>query len=1077
MIDVEEDWLRSPPAEAVPESTAGSLPLSFAQTRLWVLSRYEPDTALYNLPWASRIRGRLDAGALEASLTAIRQRHEVLRTIFAAGPEGPETVIAAAADVKLACFDVSGLPDAPREAEAVRLAEAEAAQPFDLELGPLFRARLIKLAAEDHLLVLNLHHIVADGWSQRVLYRDLSALYRAQLDRSSPALPELPIQYADYAIWQRAWLQGEELQQKLANWRRRLEGAPPALELPTDRPRPQLQGFQGAVATIRLDKPLVAALKDLTRKNRATLFITLLAGFKAVLHRYSGQQDIVVGTHSAGRNLEETEDLIGCFINTLALRTDLSGNPSFRDLLVRVRGTALDAYDHQDLPFENLLEELQPERSLSHTPLVQVVFNMLNLRDAVLNLPGATVEHPPLVERGAKFDLTIYAKEGDEGVAVKAIYNADLFEPATIARLLGHYSALLESAAADPDCRLSRLALGGTAPARLAAAGRRVHPTRAFDVFPATEESIPQRFASQVRRNPKRLAIKSRQHAWTYAELDQAAERIARALSDTSGPAPQTTALLFGHGAPMIAAMLGALKAGWSYVPLAPDQPTDSLAYMLEDSGAQTILTDAEHLALAGRVAGERLRVLDVDRLPARPGLGAAMGAVVAPDAIAYILYTSGSTGRPKGVVQNHRNVMHFIRAYTNNLHINADDRLTLLASYGFDAAVMDIYAALLNGATLYPMDLKLEGLADLASWLVEHEITVYHSTPTVYRYFTAALSAERFPALRLVVLGGEEVFKRDVDVYKRHFAQDCIFVNGLGPTESTVSLQYFIDKRTEMTRNAVPVGQPVEETDVLLLDGAGEPTELFGEIALKSPYVALGYWRNAELTAARFLPDGGGGPRRIYRTGDLGRTLPDGGIEFVGRKDQQVKIRGYRVEPGGIEAALAAHPAVRECAVAVREDQPGEKRLVAYAVLREGREAGPSELRDFAQSKLPDYMVPAAIVLLDRLPLTQNRKLDHRALPAPTYQSEAAAFVAPRTPNERAIAAIWAELLNVGPVGVHDSFFELGGHSLLATRVVSRIRATLQTDLPLRALFERPTVAGLALAITEAQARVDASP
>jgi amino acid adenylation domain-containing protein len=752
------------------------------------------------------------------------------------------------------------------------------------------------------------------------------------------------------------------------------------------------------------------------------------------------------------------------------------------------------------LPFEKLVEELQPERDPSRSPLFQVFLNMQNLPSSRTKLPGLTAERIQRPNSGSefgytssKFDVTLYVAERREGLRLSFVYNADLFDEDTIERMLSHFRTLLESVVDNPDGRLSSLSLlNVTERHRLSSRGtsksKGVPPAKPYAEWTEVdiEQSIPRRFEHQARKRPQRTAIKTRDCEWTYAELNAAANRVAHAILTRPGDRAEEgerIALLFEHGAPMVAGLLGVLKAGKTYVPLDASHPRERLAFMLRDAQASAVLTNNANLTLATALTEGELELINSDDLGNSDEPAEEIGLDVSPEDVAYILYTSGSTGQPKGVVQNHRNVLHFIRAYTNNLRIGADDRLTLLSSYTHDAAVMDIYGALLNGATLCPIDMKEEGLDALAERLIEEQITVYHSTPTVYRHFVETLDgsgeAEEFPGLRLVVLGGEAVDRRDVERYKAHFSESCLFVNLLGASEASMALVHFVHRRTPLRRHAVPAGHAVEDTEILLLDEAGRDAEVYGEIAIRSPYVALGYWRRPELDQEVFLPDPAGGERRIYRTGDMGRLLPDGSIEWRGRKDHQVKVRGYRIELREIEAILNRQSGVREGAVVVWVDELGEKRLVAY-VVPEGQRRKPqtSELRGFLQEKLPEYMVPSAFVELEELPLTPNGKVDRRALPAPDpsgFRSEAT-YVAPRTPVEEQLAGIWEQVLALERVGVHDDFFELGGHSLLAVRVVTRLNRHFGVELPLRAMFDAPTVAGLGLAVTQirAEAEVD---
>jgi amino acid adenylation domain-containing protein len=610
----------------------------------------------------------------------------------------------------------------------------------------------------------------------------------------------------------------------------------------------------------------------------------------------------------------------------------------------------------------------------------------------------------------------------------------------------------------------------------LSTRGNLVHPTTPFIEFDKREQSIPARFEQQVIKSPDKIAVKTKRYTWTYRDLNDKANQVAQAILEQE----ERVALLFEHDAHQLVGIMGVLKAGKTYVPLDPDSPRERLEYIVQDSQASAILTNDQNLSLAQTLTNKTIRLINIDKLETATNN---IQLTVSPDSIAYILYTSGSTGHPKGVLQNHRNVRHFIRNYTNNLHITANDRLTLLSSYSFDAAIMDIFGALLNGATLYPVNLKEESLSNLTSWLIQQELTLYHSTPTVYRHWLNTLTEEKFPKIRFVVLGGEPVYKDDVDKYRKHFTTNCIFINGLGPTESTVSLQYFINHQTEITHQAVPVGYPVEETEILLLNEAGEETDIYGEIAIKSPYIALGYWQKPEITQAVFVTDEDN--QRLYRTGDMGRLRADGSIEFVGRKDFQVKLRGFRIELGEIEAVLSQHPAVQETVVMLREEPAGEKRLIAYLVPNPEQVIDNIELRTFITDRLPNYMIASAFVQLETMPLTPTGKIDRRALPAPDMveTKREDTFVTPRTLTEEMLARIWVDILSIESfqrnstqINIHDNFFDIGGHSLFAARLIDQVRKVFQVELPLRRLFEFPTIAGLGKCIeTERHAQPQA--
>ncbi|MEK6283639.1 MAG: amino acid adenylation domain-containing protein [Acidobacteriota bacterium] len=1054
-------------------SLEGPLPLSFSQQRLWFLDQLTPGSVAYNMPIAIRLSGSLHLLALQQTFSEILRRHEVLRTSFAVIDGEPVQLVSEPRCFDLPVVDLSHLERLGSEQEVQRLAGEEAHRPFDLTYAPLFRATLLRLAAAEHVLLLTMHHIISDGWSMGVLIKEVTTLYEAFSAGQPSPLAELPVQYADYAVWQREQLQGETLEGQLQYWREQLEGAPVLLELPTDKPRPPVQSYRGAQHILEVAPRTTRALKMLSQEHGVTLFMTLLAALQVLLYRYTGQEDIVVGTPVAGRTRAETEGLIGFFLNTLALRVSLKGDPTFAALLSRVREACLGAYAHQDVPFERLLEELAPERTLSHTPIFQVMFNMLNL-DYVgkqIELDGLKIDPLPAAQQepGAKFDLEFYARELGDGLQLRLVYS-ELFTSVAMEQMLGHLHTLLQAVAAEPGRHLATLDLSTDLREQRPNQNSLTRPTNPFVAFAneAIEQTIQERFEKQVRSYPGNIAIKIRKESWTYKELNHKANQIARTILAASGGGEQRIALLLNHDAPMVAGILGVLKAGKTYVPLDAAYPEQRLIEVLKDSEAAGLLTDDANLLFAEALIKEGLPIINLDRINSRT-LGDNLQVQGAPDSLAYILYTSGSTGQPKGVMQNHRNVLHHIRTYTNNLHISGTDKVTLFSSYAFDAAVMDIFGAVLNGATLCPIDLRTEDLNMLSARLNEEEITIYHSTPTVYRYFVNTLrDQETCPSIRLVVLGGEEVQKRDFELYRQHFSPLCLFVNGLGPTESTVSLQYFVNQQTEITHDTVPVGHAVENTEVSLFNEAGEQVAIYGvgEIVVKSPHVALGYWRRPELSQTAFLSASADGHWRSYRTGDLGRWQANGTIEYVGRRDDQVKIRGHRVELGEVEAALRTCRGISECVVVMQSGQNGSgERLVAYVVMGElEKEGSVSEWRQELEERLPQYMVPSVFMVIDRMPLTASGKVDRRALPeVEASRAELGReYEAARTETEETLVSIWTEVLNVERVGIHDNFFELGGHSLLATRMVSLVRESFSLELSLRSLFESPTVAGL---------------
>jgi amino acid adenylation domain-containing protein len=1071
-------------ATATPAATISAAPrqalevLSCAQEGIWLFEKVQPGGFSYHIPAALRLCGRLDVAAVKRSFGLLAQRHETLRTVLVEQDGKAWQKILPDVGVVIPLWDMRALPAHERETIKARRLTEVLETPFDLARGPLWRVWLLQEGEEDYTLACVVHHLIADGWTMRLLLYDFAVSYRHVVSGAPLSWPELPFHYADFARWQRQVWEQEALPSEMSFWRDYLAGAPLMLELPGDRPRPALPTWRAGRCQTMLPKKLGERLKELGRSEEATLFMILLSALSVVLYRYTGQEEMVIGAPIAGRHRPRCEHVAGMFVNALALRSDLRGSPTFRELLRRVRAKTVSAYAHQDMPQERLVAELLPERDFSHTPLFQVMCNMLvtlpDLDEIADHMPGIAVSYDEMPEPGVKFDITLYAQEQKTGIALTLVYNRDLFLHDSMECLLGRFVTLLQNAAAEPEQKVSTISLLSAAEkARQEIYNVPRDPSVVKFSEADTQQTIANRFYREAMRYSERLAVKTENSPCTYRDLAEAAQRVAWQIDKQCGSGEGRVALLFEYDVAMLTAMLGALTCGKIYVPLDPLYPVERSRYILEDSEASAILTNNRNAALAQELCGGRLPVIVVDS-EISGDAGRLTAAGVSPDTPAYILYTSGSTGKPKGVVQSQRNVLCHIRNYTNQLGIGADDRLTLLASYTFDAAVMDIFGALLNGAALYPFSIKEKGFVSLAHLLQNEKITIYHSTPTVYRHFLASLGeadACRFPHLRLVVMGGEEVTTNDVALYRRHFATDCVFVNGMGPTEATLALQYFLHHDTPLPRTVVPVGYAVPDTEVLLLNEKREVAEVYGEIAIRASQVSLGYWHQPELTAQVFLPDPQGGERRIYCSGDMGRLLPDGSIAFVGRKDFQVKIRGCRVELREIEAVLGGFAGVQEVAVVVRPEKAGEKSLVAYVVAHTQATLTPALLRDFAREKLPAYMVPAHFVLLPAMPLTPSGKVDRQALPAPPPSSEETAFVAPRNETERILAQIWQEILRIEKVGVHDNFFALGGDSLTAIQVLGKAKnAGLLLEPKL--MFTCRSVAELAAAASPAVAQ-----
>ncbi|HEX2202014.1 MAG TPA: non-ribosomal peptide synthase/polyketide synthase [Longimicrobium sp.] len=1050
---------RIPPL--VPVGRDRALPLSFAQERLWFLDQMDPGSFVYNMPGAARMPFAVDAGVMERALGLIVARHESLRTTFAAGSEGPVQVIAPAGDFRLRVVDLTHLDLEAREAEALRLASEDAQVPFDLARGPLFRAKLVRIAEDDHMLLFAMHHAVSDGWSTGVFVRELNEAYGAFAEGREPGLPELPVQYADFAAWQREWLKDDELERQLAWWRRSLRGAPPVLELPTDRPRPPVQTFAGSHVSFVLPPALAERLSGLAREEGATLFMVLMGAFQLFLSRYAGQDDVVVGTPIAGRTRTEVEELIGFFANTLALRGDLSGDPSFRAHLRSVRETTLGAYAHQDVPFEKLVDALGVERNLSVSPLFQALFVLQNAP----TLPGAEAEAPPAeaaaapeAELGrAKFDLSLSMIEQGGALAGRLEFNTDLFERATAERMAAHFRTLLESVASSPGARVSTLPLVG-ADERAALVAASFGP--AADAAPRGL-TLHGAFAATVRRDPDAVALRFESEAVTFGALDAWSNRVARMLAERGVGLEDRVAVCTERSPAFFAAMLGAMKAGAAYLPLDPAYPADRLAYMLEDSGARAVLAQAD---FAGRFDGRETLVIP----SSDEGDETAPAVAVDPENAAYVIYTSGSTGRPKGVVVPHRAIVNSVAEAVERYGIGAGDHLLQWASYSFDGSLMEIAAALISGASLRlaPRDELLPG-PDLARKLAAWEVTWMVMVPSAL----AAMPAAELPKLRIVGIGGEALAPELVE----RWAPGRRMVDLYGPTEAAV----WCAGGDVAPGEPVTIGTAVSNVRLHVLDPAGQPapTGVPGELYVGGANVARGYLGRPALTAERFVPDPFSREpgARMYRTGDRVRRRADGRLEFVGRADEQVKVRGFRVEPGEIEAAVLALPGVREAAVVARPHASGDVRIVAYVVPADAVALDVDALRAALAAELPDYMVPAAFVAMDALPTLPNGKTDRRALPEPEWTAREA-YTAPRTEAEARIAEIWRTILRVERVGIDDDFFSIGGHSLLATQVVSRIREAFAADLPLRALFEAPTVRKLAERLEGAAAAGEAA-
>lgn len=1043
-------------------------PLSFAQARLWFLDQLESGSCAYNIPAAVRLVGVLNEAVLEQSLNAIVQRHEILRTRFVLADKQPVQVITPTLSVTLPVVDLQQRPDPQRDAEVQRLAAQEAEQPFDLTKGPLLRVTLLKLRETEHVLLFTIHHIIFDAWSREVLIRELAMLYESFSSGQSSLLPELPIQYADFAHWQRQWLQGEVIEQQLTYWKQQLGGNLPVLQLPSNHPRPPVQTFRGATQKFEVTASVTEKLKQLSLSENGTLFMTLLAAFETLLYRYTNQKDICVGSPISNRNRSEIEPLIGFFLNTLVLRTDLSGNPQFQELLARVRQVALDAYTHQDLPFEVLVEALQPERSLSHTPFFQVMFILQTAPLQPLELPGVTLTLLNMSGVTAKFDLTLYLRETEQGLTGGFEYSTDLFDEVTIGRMVRHFQTLLEGIVANPTQRLSELPL-------LTAAERYQLLTEwnnTYSKYPQ-DPCIHQLFEAQASKTPDAVAVVFADQQLTYRQLNQKANQLAHYLQ-TLGVKPEVlVGICVERSIEMLVGLLGILKAGGAYVPLDPAYPPERLAFMLADAQVSVLLTQ-ENLVATLPNHHAQVVYLDADWKSISEASHQPYPNRAIPDNLAYIIYTSGSTGKPKGVEITHRALVNFLTAMGQTLGLSQTDSLLSVTTLSFDIAALELYLPLILGAKviILPRDSAANGI-QLSQQLAQTQATVMQATPATWRLLLAAGWQQSSPLK--ILCGGEAL---SCDLANQLLARGTEVWNLYGPTETTVwSAVYKVESQED--QGIVAIGRPIANTEFYVLDSHQQPVPIGvpGELYIGGVGLARGYWHRAELTTEKFLtidhlakPDAL--PPRVYKTGDLVRYRADGILEYLGRIDEQVKVRGFRIELGEIETILTQHPAVAETAIALRQDERDNPSLVAYVVLQPEQILTSSQVRHFLAQKLPSYMIPSALRVLDKLPLTPNGKINRRALPAPNWSQRhpEQTYIAPRTTIEEVIAGIWTQVLGVQQVGVQDNFFDLGGHSLSATQVMSRVRKVFQVELPLRTLFESPTVASLADSIQAIQ-------
>ncbi|MEP0870628.1 amino acid adenylation domain-containing protein [Trichocoleus desertorum AS-A10] len=1030
-------------------------PASFAQQRLWFLHQLVPENPFYNVSAAIRLQGNLHIEALEQALQEIGHRHEVLRTTFAVVEGELAQIISPSFQLSLPVVDLRAIPAIARTEAAQRIARETARYSFDLTKGPLFRVQLLKLDSADYILLLNFHHIVADGWSIAVLIRELTALYPAFLKRQPSPLPELPIQYADFAHWQREYLQGEVLESQLSYWRQQLQDLP-ELQLPTDRPRPVTPSYQGSAQQLELSPELTSALESLSDRAGVSLFMTLLAAFQTLLYRYTEQTDIVVGSAIANRNRTELEDLIGFFVNSLVLRIDLSGNPTFDKLLERVRQMTLAAYAHQEVPFEKLVEELQPERDLSRNPLFQVVFTLQNTPVAKLKLPGLVLSSLPIETETARVDLEFHVYKSLDRLTCTAIYSTDLFEPATMTHLLAHFQTLLTGIVADPKQQIVHLPILSPREHQL------LHEWSQTVTHEVAPRCAHQLFEAQVRQTPEAVALTYQNQRLTYRALNQRANQLAHYLQELGVGAEVLVGLCVDRSPEMVISLLAIWKAGGAYLPLDPGYPRDRLQFMLADAEVKILVTQSSRLHLFDT---EFLQVVCLDqeqRAIAQQNQTNLTNQITANN-LAYVIYTSGSTGQPKGVLVEHRGLSNLVQAQRQIFHPKLGSRILQFASLSFDAAAFEILMALTNGATLYlaPQTSLLPG-ADLLQFLRHHAITHATLPPSVL----SVLPAEPLPALQVLISAGEACSSSIV----KRWAQGRQFFNAYGPTEATIWATI-----AELTVDSAKptIGRPIANTQIYILDTNLQPVPIgvVGELYIAGIGIARGYLNRPDLTTERFispsLPSAEtlSAHTPLYKTGDRARYLPDGNIEFLGRADTQVKLRGFRVELGEIEAVLQQHEAVQVAVAIASQNKLGEQRLVAYVIPHEQRSATESELREFLRLRLPHYLIPSTFVLLPTLPLTPNGKADRAALPMPELSNsrQKVAIAAPRTLTEERLVQIWSAVLNLEQVGIDENFFALGGDSFLALRLMEQVQQQFGQSLPLSMLFLAPTVEQLA--------------
>ena len=1064
--------------QTIPRRGATSIPapLSFAQQRLWFLEQLDVGTPTYNLPFSVRLTGLLDITILEQSINEIVRRHETLRTTFAMANGQAVTVIAPTLNLALPVKDLRSLSENERKIAAQKAALSQAQQYFDLTQSPLFRVLLLRLDEEESILLITFHHTIFDGWSIDLFLKEVAAFYEAFSSGRPSPLPELPIQYSDFAQWQREWLQGKVLERQSRYWKQQLSGRLPVLELPTDYPRPAKRSFRGKVQSFVLSRTLSEAIQKLSQQEKSTPFMTLLAAFKTLLYRYSGQEDIIVGSPVANRNRTEIEKLIGFFVNTLVLRTDISGNPTFCELLGRIRELVSEAHAYQDVPFERLVEELQPERELNRQPIFQVMFAFQDAPIHTLKFSNLILEPVETHNGASMFDLTLDMLDTEQGFTGFFEYNTDLFDSATILRMIGHFQTLLEGIVADHDRKVSELPIL-----------TRFEQQKILVEWNSTAADYPKGacihalFEFQVERTPNAIATVFGEDQMTYRELNRRANQLAHYLQKLGVGPEVLVCICVDRSLEMLVGILGILKAGAAYVPMDPTNPTKRLVFMLEDTEASVLVTQ-QHLQKNFPDHNGHTVCLDSDWQDVLEENDENPQYNVSAENLAYVIYTSGSTGIPKGVLISHRALVNRCVAIMEHYALEPHDRVLQFASISFDVSLEEIFPSLLSGATiilrLAQVPLSFEAFS---TFVKKEKLTILNLPTTYWHEWVSELSRSNSqppPSLRLVVVGTEQASAKHLAIWKGLVHDRVRWINAYGPTEATITTTIYEACQEDRYANTVPIGRPLNNTRLYLLDRFLRPVPIGipGELYISSVSLARGYLRRPELTDETFIPDPFDDEpgARLYKTGDLARYLPDGNIEFLGRVDHQVKIRGFRVELGEIETSLTAHPAIHEAVVVVREDVSGNKRLAAYIISDREEKLSISGLRDFLKKQLPDYMVPAIFTFLEAFPLTSSGKIDRHNLPDPDFdRSEfTTTFVAPRNPTEELLADIWAEILGFEKIGIHDNFFDLGGHSLLSMQLMSKIAAVMNLNASVKLLFLHPTIARLTTALRKLRRR-----